>query len=579
MKTFGRYQLLRRIAAGGMAEVFLATGPNPLGQELIAVKLIHAHIAQDPGFMAMFLDEARLTAPLSHPNLVHIFDLGHVEERLFLAMEFIRGHPLNLVLKKAETQGQGVGAARAAAIVQQAALGLHHAHEALSPRGEPLGLVHRDVSPQNLMLDLDGRVKVVDFGVAKAQGRLATSQKGSLKGKAGYSAPEQLRNQPTDRRADVFALGSVLFELATGEPLFAGRSEAEILQRMLFEPLRDLYAVSALPRGLAEIIATAVAKRPDDRFETALALADSLDDFLGPTGPDQPQLAQLMGALFAPMPRTVAEANADTLLPALRTGHEIPRTRPPEDTPPTQIEQSAVPSRRLESPPARSPSGARDPLRDTQPARPGLMPELESGTVGAGLPFESSFHTDPASAPLRAPERSGPHRRPPPSRVVPRRATPAPPVDDEATSLDASDSTQTETQPTRAPRRPVKARSSTWRWVLMGGALGAGVLLTAAWVLRPAGAHRPAAAQPERVAPVHVDVAPAAPQPGSLTVLSARPTHVVLDGQALGVTPLHRRPVAPGPHTLKLTRGHAHRTIALSIESGKETVQQVELGR
>lgn len=582
MKPFGRYQLLRRLAAGGMAEVFLATGPNPVNAELLAVKLIHAHIAEDPGFMAMFVDEARLTAPLAHANLVRIFDLGQAEGRLYLAMEFIRGYPLHVIMQRAELREMQVGPARAAAIVAQAALGLHHAHEAHGPRGELLNLVHRDVSPQNLMLDQDGVVKVVDFGVAKAQGQLATSQKGGLKGKAGYSAPEQLRHKPIDRRADVYALGSVLFELATGEPLFPGKTEAEILQRMLFEPLRDLRAIPGLPPALAAIIERAVALNPDERYPTARALAEALHGYLEPSGVGRPQLAQLMASLFPPFPRTAEEAMAETSPANPRiTGATPVVSRPPPGPMPGAADATAIthggPSATVHDRPALNPAGrprrntggVPAPLRDVRPD------DEDERTIAAEAPVitarEKRVSTGERKLFERRPEPSGPQRVRRPETSGSRKRAPAGEGDEETTTTRGSNpDTRTETKPGPAPRRPLP----TWTWLVVGAAVGlAGVALVAGLRGRTA----PAVPQP---APAVTAVEPPAAEAsasGSLTVVGAPGARVRLDGRELGVTPLYKQAVAAGRHKLELTGDKLHKVLSVTVAAHRETVQKVSL--
>jgi len=609
VKTFGRYQLLRRIAAGGMAEVFLASGPNPVGADLVALKLIHAHIAEDQGFMAMFLDEARLTAPLSHPNLVQIYDLGLEERRLYLCMEYIRGHPLHLVGQKAHSRGQGIGAARAAAIVKQAALGLHHAHEARSPDGRLLNLIHRDVSPQNLMLDLEGTVKVVDFGVAKAQGRLATSQKGGgLKGKAGYSAPEQLRSQPIDRRADVFALGSVLFELATGAPLFPGHNEAEILQRMLFEPLPDLRAVPDLPRPLAELIATAVAEKPSARFDSALDLADALSDFLEPSGTGKTQLAQLMGQLFPQLPRTAREVlGAEPALSESATDRSA-RLDPP-DTP-----TRAYPMRPALPPEPELPTAAASPFEDSTLAAP--LPPLPPLPV---VDDEERTQAVPARPRPRTSSRGPRHAL---ERTVPEVEVDLVPTLEQrrrsrnelALARDADDGdTHTETKPAPPPRRP-SARRRTGAWpfifgavaVLAGAATYFGLSAKPASTLAPAAPATAALPVPElhssaaatAVSPERAPSVPAPPEPiaapakpeepaeptrhhasGTLTVVSAPWAKVKLDGREIGVTPLYNHVVRAGTHRLELYNPDRklRRVLSVNVSAHQDTYEKVRL--
>src|SRR5690606_22967044 len=225
--VLGRYELLVPIAAGGMAQVWAARlkGARQF-QKIVAVKTMLPKLSEDPQFEQMFLDEASLASQIKHPNAVEIMDLGEQYGILFLVMEWIEGVPLNHLMKAAKGRG-GIPTPIAARIAMQACAGLHAAHELKDDKGMSVGLVHRDVSPQNLLVTFDGVTKVVDFGVAKATalGGGAT-QAGQVKGKVSYMAPEQVNGEGLDRRADVFALGIVLYALTTGKHPFRRESEA-----------------------------------------------------------------------------------------------------------------------------------------------------------------------------------------------------------------------------------------------------------------------------------------------------------------------------------------------------------------
>src|SRR5437588_327572 len=241
----GKYKLVKLIAAGGMAEVYLARQAGAAGfEKLVCLKRILPHLARDKQFVDMFLNEARLAAQLDHPNIVQIFDLGEANGNYFIAMEFIDGPNLRSVAKRAAELGELLPTPEVARIVAHAAGGLHYAHELRDPHSrQPLGLVHRDISPDNVLVHKNGSVKVVDFGIAKAAGSSGATRTGTLKGKVAYMPPEQLRGEPLDRRADVFALGVVLYELLAGKRPWEGDSEVALIGRIMTqepEPLQNL---------------------------------------------------------------------------------------------------------------------------------------------------------------------------------------------------------------------------------------------------------------------------------------------------------------------------------------------------
>jgi serine/threonine protein kinase len=306
VKQLGPYQILRKLGAGGTAEVFLATGPNPRNRELLALKVVLPHLAEEDGLRAMMIREARMSALLLHPNVVEVYEVGEVDGRPFMAMEFIAGWSISAVEKKLRAKDERLAVEDACAIVREAALGLHYAHEALDQRGKPQGLIHRDVSPQNIMLSQDGRVKVVDFGLAKATSSQGT-RTGGIKGKLPYMPPEQLKGQGMDRRVDVFALGAVLWELCCGRLLYPGHGEAEIIQQALSEPQPRADEVAPhLPNELVQILHRTVDRNLATRTATALALAVALEPFVPPQ-PHQ-RLARWASQHFDPMPRTAGDA-------------------------------------------------------------------------------------------------------------------------------------------------------------------------------------------------------------------------------------------------------------------------------
>lgn len=287
--TFGGYQLLERLAMGGMAEVFLA---RPEGQErFVAIKRILPNIAADDDFIAMFIDEAKIAGQLTHPNIAQILDIGKISSSYFIAMEYVSGHDLRALWDRVRDGANEPGATKglpipvACHIVKKLAEGLDHAHRKRDGKGRPLGIIHRDVSPQNVLISYDGDLKIIDFGIAKAANRIVKTQTGILKGKFAYMAPEQARGEPIDHRSDVFAIGVVLYELLTGERAFKADTDFVLLEkvrRVDITPARDLRP--DLPRELERIMMKALGREAGERYAWASVLAGDLDRFMSDQG-------------------------------------------------------------------------------------------------------------------------------------------------------------------------------------------------------------------------------------------------------------------------------------------------------
>jgi serine/threonine-protein kinase len=305
------------IAAGGMAMVWAARLKGTRGfQKIVAVKTMLPNLVEDEQFEKMFLDEASLASKVRHPNAVEIIDLGEQNGVLFLAMEWIDGVPLNQVMKVAKRQG-GVPTTVATRIVMQACAGLHAAHELTDGKGKLLGLVHRDISPQNILVTFDGVAKVVDFGVAKATALgEGTTRAGQVKGKIGYMAPEQARGEAIDRRADVFAMGIVLYVLTTGMHPFRKESEGATLFAItgpapVVPPSK---VVPGYPEALESVVLRALAKDRDQRFASASELFKALDKALPPLmrGSDE-EVGMFVTGLFGEQRRLSQAALAQAL--------------------------------------------------------------------------------------------------------------------------------------------------------------------------------------------------------------------------------------------------------------------------
>jgi serine/threonine-protein kinase len=283
----GKYELISRLALGGMAEVFLAKAAGPMGfEKTLVVKRILSHLAEDPTFVQMFLSEARLAAQLNHPNIVQIFDFGEANGEYFIAMEYIDGPHLRALVKKARAVGQPLPPALCARIIASACEGLSFAHDFQDPTtGEPLGLIHRDISSDNILVSRQGAVKVVDFGIAKAAGQNHQTQAGIIKGKVSYLSPEQIRGRPLDRRVDVYGLGVVLYELLTGRRPFDAKTDASLMQAILSEPVTPAVKHRPeLPVPLQRILERALAKDRERRYPNCRAFQLELEEFILSTG-------------------------------------------------------------------------------------------------------------------------------------------------------------------------------------------------------------------------------------------------------------------------------------------------------
>ncbi|WP_231511842.1 serine/threonine-protein kinase [Chondromyces apiculatus] len=273
----GRYETVRPIASGGMATVYLGRALGGGGFErLVAIKVLHPHVASEPEFVAMFLDEARLAAQIHHPNVVATLDL--VQDPLFLVMEYVDGPSLHALLRACKRQHHPLPLDIGLRIFLDTLAGLHAAHELVGPDGQWLRLVHRDVSPQNVLVGSDGISRITDFGVARAESRITTTRGGALKGKLGYMSPEQVKAQAVDRRSDVYAAGAVLWEVLTGERLFKADNEAAMITQILLgSPPGPRSVAPAIPEAIEAACMTALANDVNQRYPTAAAFAEGLE--------------------------------------------------------------------------------------------------------------------------------------------------------------------------------------------------------------------------------------------------------------------------------------------------------------
>src|ERR1700722_7507634 len=286
VRIVGRYALYGELASGGMATVHLGRLIGSVGfSRTVAIKRLHEQFAKDPEFVSMFLDEARLCARIRHPNVVPTLDVIAGDRQLLLVMEYVQGESLSRLFRASVTRGERVPLKIAVSILSGMLHGLHAAHEAKDEHGQPLGIVHRDVSPQNVLIGADGVARVLDFGVAKAKGRLYTTQDGRVKGKLAYMAPEQLRSDPVDRKSDIFAASIVAWELFTGKRLFESENEGGTITKLLLDPIPPFGSVvpeavdpNSPPGALDKSVMRGLERDPANRFDTARDMATAMED-------------------------------------------------------------------------------------------------------------------------------------------------------------------------------------------------------------------------------------------------------------------------------------------------------------
>ncbi len=394
MQLSKSYQLVRKIAAGGMAEVFLARTDGPKGfSKTLVLKRILPQLAEDEQFVEMFLGEARLAAQLSHPNVVQIFDFGEFEGSYYIAMEFIDGPNLRTLGRQAARVSEKLAPALCAKIISYACEGLAYAHDFVSPEtGQPLGLIHRDVSADNILVSRNGAVKVVDFGIAKVIGQSQHTKTGTIKGKLPYMPPEQLRGKPLDRRVDVFALGMVLYELLSGgKRPYDATGEMDIMNAILREPQKPIRQRRPdVPVALEQILQRAMAKNREERYPSCRELRADLERFILSEG--EPvgtyEVASLVTRLLSAGKGPAAgEAAAKAGEKAVPT----PATRRGKGVPPPLLREAVAPSK--PTPPPLSPARTEPvPVLQRAVEKPAPVEPVKKGAESSS-PWSSSLST------------------------------------------------------------------------------------------------------------------------------------------------------------------------------------------
>ncbi|MES1165090.1 MAG: serine/threonine-protein kinase [Verrucomicrobiota bacterium] len=364
-RQVGRYGVIRHLASGGMAELYIARQESVGGfEKSVVLKILQPRYAQNPRVVTMFLDEARLAAKLNHPSVVHVYDVAEDEGLKYIAMEYIHGETIAEIVTRGLAAKKYLPLEHAIHIVSQAAAGLAYAHERRDADGRVVRIVHRDVSPTNVLVSYEGQTKIVDFGIARAQDELR-EESGVLPGKASYMSPEQVRGTGIDHRADIFALGILLYELTLCQRLYRGPAEA-VMKRIVNDRIQPPTAIRRdYPPALEQIVMRALEKRAEDRYQSADEMRADLEEFLDDSGlrSGNRRMAIYMNDLFLPGPGAEAAAGrreSDDL--------DFDRRAPPSMRLEPAPEGPATPSRGVGIRIVPPPGAAAEPPRPGHPA-------------------------------------------------------------------------------------------------------------------------------------------------------------------------------------------------------------------
>jgi serine/threonine protein kinase len=565
-QSFGRYMVIGKLGHGGMAEVVLAVQSGKAGfRKLVVLKRLHAKLEGEPGFVDMFLDEARLAAQLDHPHCVQTLEVGEHDGQHFLAMEYLDGQGLEKLLRASAKRGLYLPVEIATRMIADALDGLSYAHELIGYDGKPLGVVHRDISPQNIFVTYQGVVKLLDFGIAKAESNVVETRTGVIKGKFAYIAPEQALGSGLDPRADVWSMGVVLWESLTSRRLFKSENELATLQ----ESLRGAIAPPSdyqpdVPPELDAIVLQALARDPDERFQSAADFRNALEEWLAtrtvPAG--RKQIAALMHARFAEVQavqrQTLASCVAalpigpSTLEGLVRAATPAPTSLPPphpeSDPPPASSGGEdwtrSAPTTHIAvlAKAAAAASERRSGIRelsggDRRRRRAWMLIAAAAVTVLlVGLAIAIAA-TERSGAPARSTEQTV-------SGVLPVEAVP-PAAEAGGAGIAVGD------------RAPTRAGPPESEGIGEERAVEVGAVTTPTEPIEtsPAPARRRARRdrQASTSATTSASTGTTATEHGFLSLMTSPWTNVTLDGRTLGDTPLVRLPLPPGSHTLHLT--------------------------
>ncbi|NMO18047.1 protein kinase [Pyxidicoccus fallax] len=601
----GKYQLMRKLATGGMAEVFLAKSSGPLGFEKhLVVKRILPHLAEDPQFVEMFLAEAKLAARLNHANIVQIFDFGMEGGSYFIAMEYVDGVDLRTLKRRAKHQGTSIAFPLCARLLSMACEGLAYAHELVdSATGQPLNLIHRDISPDNIFVSKTGGLKILDFGIAKATTAGLRTQSGVLKGKVPYMPPEYLLGEPIDARTDIYALGVVLFELVAGRRPYRSDNDARLIQAVLNEPLPDIRDLrQGVPEQLVQILSRALAKHPHRRYGSCREFHADLERFLylysEPVGAIQ--IAAFVREMSGPLPPEAANESVPTTpeprLLLENNEMEAPKSvvtrrdrtpgasKPPVEAPSPPPEVTEVETKQVTVPvtaplPAPPPPRAATPLPRARP----LPATREEEAVPSPRPAEPR---SPAVVPKPAQPVSKPHptvARPAPVAKAPPAARPLPPARARAVTEGDEEAFR--------PQQGWMQRNLKWWAPAALGFLTLGVASAVVGNNKPP-AKSPAPAEPVATAPapqpvarepeVAVEQVPTpAPATAAPTSAGSSESPIPLEADA-GVTSASHLAEAPEPAPSTQVANAADARAVIRVKSnlsGEVTINNIRLGK
>ncbi len=578
--TIGKYVVRRKLAEGGMAEIYLCNVQGPEGFEKeVVIKRVRAFLASDPAFVQMFIAEARVASRLNHPNLVQIFDFDKHQDTFYLAMEYVHGHSLWDVRRRARERMVPMPPTLVAQIGASVARGLHYAHR-LTERGVPLGLVHRDVTPHNVLLSFDGAVKLTDFGIAKAGNKLTSP--GMLKGKFAYMSPEQARGEEVDCRTDLFALGIVLWEMLTGGRLFDGDSDVAVLRAVQQSAIAPPARLNPdVPAELDAAVMRALSRDPAGRFQTAQELERALSQVVMSQArrPEETDVSLYLAQLYE---EELARGEPSQTEPSPSSAPELSATAPPRE--PTAVMRRAGSA---PEPSAPTPSSPQSPDEDVNGRTLVIDRSRKSAPSAPTPPLASPEHGRPSTS---LGVNGGGTTEPAPPSTPPPRATPEPALAREDRSV---------------LRRSVGMRrglmAGTAAFVLLAGAAvvvavqagrarvareqalgeGGAVDAGAVAVAQPEPDVPVAAADLVRPEPAAEEPAPARPAAVELgtLVITVRPwATVLIDGESRGEIAGSRRIKLPaGPHQLRVVHPSAKRKEVVVIKPGAETVAEYDL--
>jgi len=486
-RRIGKYEIVTRLSVGGMAELFLAFTAGPGGfRKFVALKQILPDIQKDEHFVRMFLDEARITAALAHANIGQVFDLGQEDDELYLAMEFLAGQNLEQILQGSLKQQRPLPLGFAARAVRDACLGLHYAHQFTDPSGKPRPVVHRDVSPKNVMVTFDGHVKVIDFGIAKAKGRLGRTQVGMVKGTTGYMSPEQVQgSEQLDGRSDLFCAGIILHELLCGRRVFTGAHEGEVMLKIAEAAVPSPSSLNPrVPEALSQVVMRALAREREGRFASGREMARAIEAACGPELFHEEQMAAVMRQLFDDKLQKTRALLESANGPERDTGGERPAVvlgATEKEEPTERMRRPATPAPASAPRAAKPPSGQLAPVAAPPAKTPAPAPRRPAPTAApARTPVRGGYSRPMAAEPEETEE--DPLEKTQPVRRAPGGFRPAPIPDDTAGTEERE--VTVPSGPPRAQLSPAaqaeleKPRIAWGRWLfllLLLGAVGGAV--------------------------------------------------------------------------------------------------------